>query len=130
MKIVLCFLLSSLSLWSQETVKATKMSLHVILHNFDSQPPDCGIFITIGLYKATVTDFNKYALGEEILVYAVCREGFPDYIPMGKEITIFISENSYKFKEGLVFNLTGYTDEEIKYKKKYQLTYIQNSYGF
>lgn len=129
MRILICFLLVTANVWAQETVAPKRITLKAVLHNFNAKGPDCGYFLVNSIYKATVTDYNKYAMGEEILVYAQCREGFPEYLNSGKEVTIYVTDLNSTALDQVAVNFTGYTDEEIKMKKKYRLEGV-DSKGF
>jgi hypothetical protein len=100
--------------------------VRVELQNFYQSPSACGIFKTAGIYKAIVKDERALAFGKEILVYVVCKaDRYPQGSILSKEVFITVSDKPID-KQTEVSNFSGYTDDELKLKKVYELVSVQS----
>jgi len=115
---------------SQKQIKSyTKNELvRVIIHDFNKPLPFCGFINTKSIYRAEIKDYNRKRYGNEILLYAICKaDNFKKNIDDKEEVYIEIYPNTSDDKNVTVFNFSGYSKEELKNKKEYQIISINNN---
>jgi hypothetical protein len=97
-------------------------AIKVVINSFYKSPPNCGFEKNTSVYEAEVTDSLSVLQGEKILICVKCKS---DVYPAttGNHFIIKLSDDC-RFFEG-IYNFTGYSEEEIKTRKKYNILSLQ-----
>nr|WP_314493332.1 hypothetical protein [uncultured Chryseobacterium sp.] len=102
--------------------------IKVIIHDFDKSLPYCGYLSTKSIYRAEIRDNNRIQYGDEILIYAICKaDNFKKSVSNSEEVYIEVSPDKNDDKNVTIFNFSGYSNDELKVKKEYQLLSIKNN---
>ncbi|MCW4468397.1 hypothetical protein OGH69_05430 [Flavobacterium sp. MFBS3-15] len=126
---ILIFTLFLTAAYGQGLPKPKEITMKVSLSDFQKSPIDCGCFKTASIYKATIKDFHKISYGEDILLFVICKaEQYPPHESiLNDEVYITVSDYNLEITESLIFNFSGYKDDEVKKLTIYKLISIKNS---